>query len=51
MVPTMRAYTGAVLRRPSTMRSSASPSNGAKKSTVMIAEGTIGTPSPKCSWK
>ena len=51
MVPTMRAYMGAFAIRPSTMRSSANPSSGAKKTTVIMAEGTMGIPCPVFSWK
>ena len=50
-MPTMRAYTGAVASRRSRIRSSASPSSGAKISTEMSAAGTTGTSCPVLSWK
>ena len=50
MVPTMRAYTGALARRRSRIRSRSSPSSGAKMNTEMISAGTIGTSSPVFSW-
>ena len=44
------AYTGAFANRRSRMRSSSSPSSGAKMNTEMISAGTMGTPSPVLSW-
>ena len=56
IVPTMRAYTGASARRRNRMRSSSSPSSGAKTKIATIAAGTIGHPRPPsavaaCNWK
>ena len=50
MVPTMRAYTGALARRRRRMRSSSNPSNGAKMNTQMMIDGTMGTSRPVLSW-
>ena len=50
MVPTIRAYTGAFASRRSRMRSSSSPSSGAKMNAERISAGTIGTPSPVLNW-
>ena len=50
MVPTMRAYTGAVASWRRTMRSSVRPSSGAKMNAQMMTDGTMGTPNPELSW-
>ena len=50
MVPTIRAYTGAFESRRSRIRSSRRPEHGAKRTTDMITDGTIGTPRPVFNW-
>ena len=50
MVPTIRAYTGALASRRKTIRSRKSPMSGAKTSTAKINAGTMGIDCPTWSW-